>query len=364
MSKIVIDAREWNTSTGRYISNLVRQLEKLDTKNNYIVLMKPNDLSSWVVRNTNFVKLSCPWKEFTFGEQLGFKRQLDSLDAELVHFGMSQQPILYRGKSLTTVHDLTTLRFINQSKNHFVFKARQQVYKYVVSHVLRKSAAIIVPSQFVKNDITAFSGINPEKINITYEAADQIVDKPQPFPFLKDEKFLMYVGRPMIHKNLQRLVEAFSSLQTRHPELKLVLAGKQDANYEQLTEQVERKEISNVIFTGFVSEGQLRWLYEHCLAYVFPSLSEGFGLPGLEAMLNGAPVISSNTTSLPEIYGDGAYYFDPLDVISMAKAINEVIVNKDLRASLIERGHIQAAKYSWQRLATQTLKVYESALNK
>jgi len=111
-----------------------------------------------------------------------------------------------------------------------------------------------------------------------------------------------------------------------------------------------------------VSEGELRWLYEHCAAYVFPSLSEGFGLPGLEAMQHGAPVVSSNATCLPEVYGDAAHYFDPLDVQAMADAINEVITDKDLRARLIAAGHTQAATYSWKRMAEQTLAVYKTAL--
>jgi glycosyltransferase involved in cell wall biosynthesis len=113
-----------------------------------------------------------------------------------------------------------------------------------------------------------------------------------------------------------------------------------------------------------VSEGELRWLYEHCAAYVFPSLSEGFGLPGLEAMVHGAPVVSSNATCLPEVYGDAAHYFDPLNVDDIARKITEVLDNQALRNNLIARGHAQAATYSWRRMAEQTLAVYEACLAK
>jgi glycosyltransferase involved in cell wall biosynthesis len=169
----------------------------------------------------------------------------------------------------------------------------------------------------------------------------------------------MYVGRPTPHKNLERLIAAYSQLKTEHPELKLVLAGKLDANYRRITAKVSDP---GIIFTDFVSEGQLRWLYEHCAAYAFPSLSEGFGLPGLEAMLHGAPVVSSNATCLPEIYGEAAHYFDPLNVHAMADAINEVLTDKALRQTLITAGARQAQTYSWQRMAEQTLAIYTRAL--
>jgi glycosyltransferase involved in cell wall biosynthesis len=117
-----------------------------------------------------------------------------------------------------------------------------------------------------------------------------------------------------------------------------------------------------VIFTGYVSEGRLRWLYEHAAAYVFPSLSEGFGLPPLEAMIHGAPVVSSNATCLPEIYGDAAHYFDPTDVSDMAKKIDDVLSNPKLREELVEKGKIQVKKYSWKRMTEQTLDVYKKVL--
>ncbi len=363
MKRIVIDAREWSGSTGRYIRNLVRELEKLaPPEDEYTVLMKPSDLGIWEPAKPNFRKLACPWKEFTFGEQFGFKRQLDRLKPDLVHFGKDHQPVFYRGAVVTTMHDLTTTRFYNPAKLWPVFKFKQLVYKWVVKRVTRQSAAIFTPSQFVKDDLVEFTGVNPDKITVTYEAADVIKDAPEAAAGLEGKQFIMYVGRPTPHKNLERLVEAFGLLRARHPGLKLVLAGKQDANYRRLEALVQKRGVQGVVFSGLVSEGQLRWLYEHCMAYVFPSLSEGFGLPGLEAMAHGAPVVSSSATCLPEIYGDAARYFDPLDVRAMADAINEVLTDKALRAELAKKGRAQAAKYSWRRLAEQTQEVYASVL--
>ena len=206
------------------------------------------------------------------------------------------------------------------------------VYKWVIRRVAHKSLAIIfTPSEFVKKDLVHYSGVGPDKILLHYEAADAIPDKIDPLIGLEGKKFLMYVGRPTPHKNLERLIDAFIKLRASHPEMMLVLAGKKDANYQRIEADVQARGIRGVYFTDFVSEGRLKWLYENCSAYVFPSLSEGFGLPGLEAMLHGAPVVSSNATCLPEIYGDAAHYFDPLDVDSMTDAINEVLTDAELR---------------------------------
>jgi glycosyltransferase involved in cell wall biosynthesis len=362
MSRIAIDAREYTSSTGRYVSRLVQYLEKLDDEHDYIVLLRPADLDACRLSNPRFSKLACPYKEFTFSEQLGFKRQLERLKPDLVHFGMTQQPVWYRGKTVTTVHDLTTLRFDNPAKPRPVFKFKQLVYRQVVKRVARKSAALLTGSHFVKDDLVKFSGIKPDKVTVTYEAADPITDRPEPVPALTGQQFIMYVGRALPHKNLERLVEAFALLKVQHPELLLVLAGQQGANYGRLQAFAERRAVAGVHFTGFVSEGQLRWLYEQCAAYVFPSLSEGFGLPGLEAMAHGAPVVSSNATCLPEVYGEAAHYFDPLDVTAMAEAINEILTDKILRAELVRLGQKQVKKYSWRRLAEQTLAVYLSVL--
>jgi glycosyltransferase involved in cell wall biosynthesis len=243
-----------------------------------------------------------------------------------------------------------------------VFTVKQQVYRYVIKRAARRAVVVLTAAEYVKQDIVQFTGINLSKITVTYEAADPITDRPQPIAGLQGKQFVMYVGRPTPHKNLKRLIEAFVLLKAQHPDLLLVLAGKLDANYRRLEKSVRKRNLKGMVFTGFVSEAELRWLYENCTAYVFPSLSEGFGLPGLEAMVHGAPVVSSNATCLPEIYGEAAHYFDPLDVRAMSDAINEVLTDQDLRADLIQKGRQQAGKYSWQRMAEQTLEVYNRAL--
>ncbi|HXR50295.1 MAG TPA: glycosyltransferase family 1 protein [Verrucomicrobiae bacterium] len=362
MSKIVIDARESGTSTGRYIDKLIEYLHKLQPAHKIVVLTGEHRVDFYKQVTPSFEVVATPFKEFSYGEQFGFKKQLEGLQPDLVHFGMAQQPVRYHGRSVTTIHDLTTMRFTNPDKNLLVFKFKQQVYKYVVKQAARKSVAILTPSQFVKDDVVRFTGVNPDRITVTYEAADAITEAAEPIESLQGKQFLMYVGRPTPHKNLERLIDAFQLLKGDNPGLHLVLSGRQDMNYRRIEAKVSKRHLKDIIFTGYTSEGQLRWLYESCAAYVFPSLSEGFGLPGLEAMVHGAPVVSSNATCLPEVYGDAAHYFDPLDVQAMAGAINKVLSDKNLRNELVQTGKLQATQYSWRRMAEQTLAAYEQAL--
>ena len=275
---------------------------------------------------------------------------------------MPQQPAWYGGRVVTTMQDLTTLRFRNPAKNAVVFWFKQQIYAWLIRRVVRKSVALIAISEFVKRDVMAFCQVPEEKITVTLEAADVLAEAAEPMLKLVDKQFIMYVGRPTPHKNLGRLIDAFALLQAAHPDLLLVLAGKKDANYRAHEAAVVKRGLKNVLFTDFIPDSQLRWLYEHCAAYVFPSLSEGFGLPGLEAMLHGAPVVSSNATCLPEVHGDAAHYFDPLDAGDMAQKIAEVIDNPTLRNELIAKGRSRTAAFSWQRMAEQTLAVYDKAL--
>lgn len=364
MAKIVIDARESGTGTGRYIDKLVENLSCLRPDFEVTVLTKASRVDFLRRIAPDFQVLETPYGEFGLGEQVGFLRQLNGLRADVVHFGMVQQPVLYRGKVVTTMMDLTTTRFKNPAKNPAVFYAKQQVYKWVNKRAAKKSAHIITISEFSKHDIVQFAGVSPDKISVTYPAADPISEPAKPLKDLVGEPFIMYLGRPLPHKNLRRLIDAFALLKATKPQLKLVLAGKKDVHYQQIEQEIIVKNIEGIVFTDFVSEGELKWLYENCRAYVFPSLSEGFGLPGLEAMVHGAPVVSSNATCLPEVYGNAAHYFDPTDIQAMADATNEVLTDKDLRNNLIEKGHIQAKKYSWHHMAKQTLRIYESALYK
>lgn len=363
MKRLVIDARESGTSTGRYVDKLIENLSKLKPELDVIVLAKTARVDFLQHLAPNFKVVKSDHKEFGIGEQLGLLRQLRGLSPDLVHFTMTQQPILYSGKKITTIHDLTTIRFDNPAKNFVLFKFKQLVYKGVIKRAAQTADSIITPSEYVKQDVAQYAKIPKSKVQVTYEAADRIHEPPRAVPRLEGKQFIMYVGRATPHKNLARLVKAFALLRKAHPELMLVFAGQMDPNYKRLEAMVSARRLADkVVFTDYVTEGELRWLYQNTAAYIFPSLSEGFGLPGLEAMAHGAPVICAKATCLPEVYGDAAIYFEPRDVRDMATKIHRLLTNSKLRTSLVIKGRAQAVKYSWRRMAQQTLKIYEDSL--
>lgn len=361
--RIVIDGRESGTSTGRYVDKLLEHLNKLAPELDILVLSKASRIDYLISLAPNFTIIESNYPEFSFGEQLGLLKQIRSLKPDLVHFTMTQQPIFYRGRVITTIHDLTTARFRNPAKNWLIYSVKQQIYKQVIKRVASKSVKLITPSEFVKHDVAQYANIPLNKIIVIYEAADKINQEPEPVKNLVGQKFLLYVGRALPHKNLERLVAAYGQIAQTQPDLKLVLAGKFDANYQLLKKYVYKTGVKGIIFTDFVPDANLRWLYENATAYVLSTLSEGFGLPALEAMLYDLPVASSNASCLPEIYQGAALYFDPLDINDMVLKINQILENPQLAQQLAQKGRKLSKQYSWKHLAEQTLALYNDSLS-
>jgi glycosyltransferase involved in cell wall biosynthesis len=181
-----------------------------------------------------------------------------------------------------------------------------------------------------------------------------------------NKSYLLYVGNAYPHKNLERLIIAFGKLITEYMlDYQLVIAGRKDHFHEQLEKDVAEVRLDDrVIFTGYVSDAELAGLYKKASLYVFPSLSEGFGLPALEAMSYGVPVASSNATCLPEVAGEAAEYFDATDTAEMAKVMAALLSDKDRQQVLVERGEEQLKKFSWSTTAELTHKGYLRALRK
>ena len=363
MKHIAIDARIINSSTGTYVERLLNYLQKIDKVNKYSVLVPTKDKNYWKPTSKNFKIVTINYKNYSLGEQIGFKKFLDKLAPDLVHFCMPQQPILYTGAHVTTFHDLTLLQTYNSDKNWLTFHLKQVVGKFVFKKVAKSSQHIIVPTEYTKNQLVQFSGISPDKITVTYEAADVSFDKLTPYkhPF-KD--FVLYVGQQSDYKNIRSLGDAHQKLLSAHPGLGLILVGKLNASALKNKKYFTHKNYKNIRFTGFLPNSQRDWLYKNAMVYAFPSLMEGFGLPGLEAMGYGAPVICSNATCLPEVYGDAALYFCPHNTDDIAKAINEVLTDVNLRQDLVKKGYEQIKKYSWQRMSKQTYDIYMDVLTK
>jgi glycosyltransferase involved in cell wall biosynthesis len=359
---IVIDARNRRASTGRYTDRLVENLQDIDKTSRYAVLVEPDD--DWQMRNRNFQTVPCRFQQFSFNplDQIAFAWQLYRLRADLVHFTMTQQPLFYLGKTVTTTHDLSMLRHTRASRfPKWLHAIGMVLYRMLFRWAHLKSAKIVVPSQFVAEDLAKYQPFTKKKTVVIHEAADPPIDGKAEALRSVQKPFIFHVGAPYPHKNIDRLIKAFELLKKTQPELQLVLPGKaRDQFKRDFDRWVGASPARNsIIAPGFVSDAQLKWLYENAEAYVLPSLSEGFGLPGLEAMAHGCPVVSSNATCLPEIYGVAAEYFNPGNVEEIAKAIEKVLLSTKLQEKLREKGKEQLKKYSWSKMAQETLEIYK-----
>lgn len=363
---IVIDARIRQSSTGRYTDRLIEHLQVIDTENQYTILLKKDD--PWTPTVSNFTAQVCDYKQFSFNpiDQIKFSLQLYRLKPDLVHFTMTQQPLFYFGKIITTTHDLTMLRYMRPSRfPAWLHGIGMWLYSFLFWFAHRKSTKIIVPTDYVRNDLATYQPFTATKIVRTYESSEPpIKTQSKVVKSIGSKPFIFHVGQPLPHKNIDRLIKSFEKIKDSQTELLLVLPGKvsgvflQDLNHWVDTSPHKK----SIIIPGFISDEELKWLYENALAYTLPSLSEGFGLPGLEAMAHGCPVVSSNATCLPEVYGEAAAYFDPTDVVDMSHVITKVISDNGLRKSLITKGYGQIKKYSWRTMAKETLDIYQEVL--
>ncbi len=358
---IAIDARIINSTSGRYVERLITYLQDIDKTNQYTILVRAKDENFWKPRNKNFTVMVAEFDQFSFAEQFGFNTFLRKLNADLVHFGIVQQPILYKGKKVTTMHDMTLLKTYNSDKNWLIFHAKQFVGRFVYKSIIQSNDHLIAISKFTKKEMLEFSPVPKEKITVTYEATDVASGSSRSYK-LPYKRFILYVGNQSDYKNIKRLGDAHQRLLKRYPDLGLVLVGAKNQAALNNEKYFKKHNYKNILYTGYLPDDQLNWVYAHATAYTFASLMEGFGLPALEAMGHGLPVVSSNATCLPEVYGDAAYYFDPKNVESMARAIDDVLSSDKIRRDLAAKGYSQVKKYSWKKMAEQTHAVYMKVL--
>jgi len=363
MSHIVIDARIINSSTGHYVEYLLHHLQKIDILNRYTVLIPSKDKDFWKPTSDNFSVQFADQKPYSFSEQLSFTYQLYRLKPDLVHFTMPQQPVLYFGKHVTTIHDTTLVRYENIKGNKYVYKLKKSIFISLLRNVLRSSKAIFTPTEYVRNDLIKFSNNNySDKIHTTLLAGEVIGAIPEAIASLKNKDFIFFVGNAFPYKNLQLLVDAYKKIKQDHPKLTLVFAGKPDQFHETLQAYTLDQEVDDVLFLGYISDGEKRWLFQHAKSYVVPSLSEGFHMPLLEAMEDNCPVISSTATCMPEVAADAALYFDPYSSDELARQLQKLLASESLRQDLIKKGKKRAAEFSWTDTAKKTHAVYTSIL--
>lgn len=374
---IGIDARFFGPKAkglGRYAQKLIEGLEQTDKQNNYLIFLRRDNFDEYQPQSPRFKKMAADYRWYSLAEQLFFPFKLYQQKIDLMHFAHFNAPVLYWRPYVVTIHDLILQRFSTVKGTllgQLKYFLKNLGYKIVIRLVARRARKIIAVSRFVKDDIIKSFSVPPEKIEIIYEGAPVLAKSKELMANSGEilekygikKPYLFYVGNAYPHKNLVRLVEAFKILRSgQYPDLQLVLAGGDDYFYKKLKkENCDSAGVcfgGGVIFAGFVPDEELRNLYANAALYVFPSLCEGFGLPPLEAMACGAPVAASGATCLPEILGGAAYYFDGGNPQDMAAKIKEVLSDEILREKLIAQGFEQIKKYSWQKMAEETRKVY------
>lgn len=363
--RIVIDARILFTSTGRYVERLLDHLQDLDPDDEYVVLLSAGDHGRWQPRARNVTTAVADFRPYGFAEQWRFARLLSGLRADLVHFTVPNHPLLYRRPHVVTVHDLTLIDFVHELEGReasLKYRAKRVVFRWAMRWTARRSHALITPTRYVRDQLIRRFQAADAHVHVTPEGADPLAAEPEPTDRGQGPEYLLYVGNAYPYKNLWRLIEAFRDL--GRPGLRLLLVGAPDLFHDELERRTEAAGIEGVVFAGFVPDAELAWLYQHARLFVFPSMSEGFGLPGLEAMRYGLPVLSSNATCLPEVYGEGAEYFDPEDTAGLASALGRLLDDDERLEALRRAGAEVVGRYSWRRMAEQTLEVYRQTLDR
>jgi glycosyltransferase involved in cell wall biosynthesis len=356
---------------GTYIRNVVRTLARLDRDSKYFLIGSLAKVAECGALPPNFHAVALDARDDTLKGNLDFRAIVKRLGCDVVHI-----PHLFwipRGLScpyVLTVHDL--LEHMYGSRNASTL--RRNLHFYLTRHVLRKAARVIAVSQFTRNEIEKLLAIPDARIEVVYNAIDErflrghATDADRELiaqRYLVNYPFILYAGAIRPHKNVVRIIEAFSALKSelqkeqQFPDLKLIIIGDDLSSHPRLRRTVVRSGVQNdVRFLGFVPIEVLRIFYDVAKVFVFPSLYEGFGLPPLEAMAHGTPVVTSNTSSLPEVAGNAALLVNPENVFEIRRALQRVLLDPALRERMKQRGYEQAQRFSWTNSVARILEIY------
>jgi len=361
--KIGIDARfigPQGTGLGKYTEKLILSLAKIDKKNQYFIFLKKNNWS-YLKLPQNFTKVLADVNWYSVEEQIKMPSIFNAQNLDLLHVPHFNVPIFYRGKFIVTIHDLIHHQFDEESvttKNKLKFKTKRIGYKLIIGSAVKKAQKIITPSTAVKNELIKTFNLDKNKVEVTYEAAEEEYQHLKP-DHQKNNPFLIYVGNVYPHKNITSLLEAIKIT----PKINLKIICARDVFWERLNKEITIRQLEKKVTTlPYQKPQQLAKIFTKATAYVFPTLSEGFGIPPLNAMTASLPVICSSIPVLKEVYGDAAVYFNPKDPTDIAAKIEKVTSSTKFRESLIKKGHMQVAKYSWQKMAAQTLQIYYESI--
>jgi len=302
------------------------------------------------------------WWPFTKYKRLS--RFFASQNLDILHGPANVTTLFYQGKTVVTVHDL----IIYEHPEWFPGGLSDIFWRhFLVPRAIKNAGRVVAVSKYTKNQVVSRFGIDPEEVDVIYEGVTVTDTKPDETILAKNnisQPYFLYVGTIEPRKNLPRVIAALARLRKTNPEIQLVIAGKKGWKVAEVFATVKKLQLeSNVKFCGYVSDEEKQALYKNALAFVFPSLAEGFGLPVLDAMQSGVPVLTSNGTSLVEVAGDAALQANPYSVEEISAGLKKIAEDKNLRLEMTKQGKAQAQKFTWSQAAQKTIDTYKKVLD-
>jgi glycosyltransferase involved in cell wall biosynthesis len=368
MALIGIDIRKLDDyGIGTYIRNLILQLDMLDSGQEFLLFRKPETNTGILPQGMKSAVERAGL--YSLLEPFRLARSAKRSGIDLFHSPHYVTPFSPRCPITVTIHDLIHLLFPEYLPN----RSALRYARFFLKRAAKKAAVIFAVSERTRQDILHHLPAREDQVVVTYNAVDPLMTRVPETAELEETRsryilnhpFVLYVGNLKPHKNLARAVEAFSRFRNRvGKEWRFVVVGSQSAGGE-VHRTIGTTDLKGAVrFLGFIPDKHLLPIYALADIFLFPSLYEGFGLPPLEAMAAGTPVVSSNSSSLPEVLGDAALLVDPHDPEQMASAMLRIISEDELRRTLIERGRRQVEKFSWSETARKTLDGYLRALGR
>ena len=351
---------------GNYVTNLIRELANLDTSNTYLIYTSKENKKYFktnnkrlIIKDIGLFSLNKPIR--VLWEQLVLPFSLLWNKIDVLHSPGFVCPIIKTTKSVVTIHDMT---FFSHPKVHTFFK--RIYFPLMITLSLWVSNKTISVSNNTTKDISKYVRINKKKVSTIYESFNQLSmpEHTSTDEFLRNRynihsKYLLFVGTLEPRKNIKSIIIALSKIKDK--KVKLVIVGGKGWMYDDLFSVLKKLKLEDrVIFTGYVPDEELGSFYRNAEGFIYPSFYEGFGIPILEAMYFGCPVITSNISSMPEVAGDAAILINPKSINELTDAIDTLLSNAKLRKDMIKKGLSNVKRFSWERMARETLNVYES----
>jgi len=371
--RIAIDTRRiGDFGVGTYIRNVVRMLGRIDQQNEYLLIGPAEPLREIGDLPPNFLNSPYSLSDTSARNYFEFRAILRKFRCDVLHVPhVFSSPQYIPCRYIVTVHDLLDHFYPPQGESTI----RRSLRYYFTRRVLRRAERIFAVSNSTRNDIGRLFHIPLSNVEVIYNAIDERFRRGHATDadrqliagrYQVNYPYLLYAGNIRPHKNVLRIIEAFSALKTelakegRFPGLKLIIIGDELSKHPDLRRAVVRSGVTNdVRFLGFVPIDVLRIFYDTAKVFVFPSLYEGFGLPPLEAMAHGTPVVTSNTSSLPEVVGSAAVLVNPENVFDIMRALHRVLLDQPLRERLKRAGYEQSLAFAWEPSVKRILQVYE-----